>query len=367
MSLNGLRTRLKARLCAVRPYINRIFRPGHVENTKKVVFFDIPNNPFGRHLVNLIIAFVKSEYAVVIKNRFNFIASLVGGSKYSRALLEMDGVYFQNKIPSDPAFTFCISHTDTENLSEVGIVIDPNVYMPEKMPNSATIPIQMHPNVPRERNWQNPFDSGTRPISVLFAGNTTSATYRSGILRNTFGILDRLQVVEVLEAHSRCRVPGSYSEMRDLLRCGYDGVVLAKRRKCAIPITDWRTVLARSDFFVCAPGIDMPLCHNVTEAMSVGAIPIIEYGSYMSPSLTPGKNCIAFQGAEGLTSAIEQALSANALEIETLRKGVQTYYQRYMEEGAIIENLEEKRGNLQTVYLNAGRRSALLYKSRCEI
>ena len=39
--------------------------------------------------------------------------------------------------------------------------------------------------------------------------------------------------------------------------------------------------LAKADFFLACPGVGMPLCHNLIEAIAAGAIPILQYAAYL--------------------------------------------------------------------------------------
>ena len=83
----------------------------------------------------------------------------------------------------------------------------------------------------------------------------------------------------------------------------------------------------------------MPWCHNTVEAMSVGTIPIIEYGNLYDPALEHMKNCIRYSTYEELKNAMNLVLNMDRREIEQLRKNVTEYYNRYLSTDSITKNI----------------------------
>ena len=77
------------------------------------------------------------------------------------------------------------------------------------------------------------------------------------------------------------------------------------------------------------------------EAMSAGAIPILEYGSLFHPALEHGRNCLAYTDESGLKNVIKTALEMEPDEIEVLRKNVFDYYHRYLSSSAISGSINE--------------------------
>lgn len=53
--------------------------------------------------------------------------------------------------------------------------------------------------------------------------------------------------------------------------------IILHKTNFRIPAQKWLDVVAKSDFFLCAPGVQIPLCHNAIESMAVGTIPITNY------------------------------------------------------------------------------------------
>ena len=92
--------------------------------------------------------------------------------------------------------------------------------------------------------------------------------------------------------------------------------MILSRSKVEIPNEKWLDVLAKSEFFVCAPGVIMPLCHNAIESMAVGTIPITNSPDWFFPSLIHLKNCIRFTISEDLLEKIELVLTMNQSQVE---------------------------------------------------
>ena len=97
-------------------------------------------------------------------------------------------------------------------------------------------------------------------------------------MQRQFGVLSRLELLNTL----RERFPGRVGQSLQQPDCSRP-IVLLDSRVHAIAASQWLPTLAAARFFLCCPGGRQPLCHNLIEAMSVGTIPIIEYGDRITP------------------------------------------------------------------------------------
>ena len=102
-----------------------------------------------------------------------------------------------------------------------------------------------------------------------------------------------------------------------------------KWQQGAIPSEEWRHYLSSANFLFCAPGMTMPMCHNVIEAMSVGVVPIINYQNWLNPSLIDGKNSLLYNSEESIHQVINRALQMNDSEYLVVQKNVIAYYESY--------------------------------------
>jgi hypothetical protein len=118
-------------------------------------------------------------------------------------------------------------------------------------------------------------------------------------------------------------------------------------RKCVITASsdvriefaDWLGTLAQADFFLSPPGIVMPMCHNIVEAMAVGTIPITNYPEWMDPHLEPMKNCLAFDDGDDLIATLRRALAMSPEEIARMKANVIEYYERYLRPQTFVERV----------------------------
>lgn len=117
-----------------------------------------------------------------------------------------------------------------------------------------------------------------------------------------------------------------------------------------LSIDKYFDLLSATDFFISAPGVVMPHCHNIIESMSRGVIPILEYNNYMYPNLVDGVNCISFNSLEELDSKLQSVLTMNPKRIQELRENVYKYYDEHLSTSA-IKNIYTKKNNT-TVYVN---------------
>jgi hypothetical protein len=103
---------------------------------------------------------------------------------------------------------------------------------------------------------------------------------------------------------------------------------------------DWLSTLAMADFFLSPPGIVMPMCHNIIEAMAVGTIPITNYPEWLDPHLKHMENCIVFDDRGDLIAKMKRVLEMTPEEIARLRSNVIDYYDTYMRPETFIRRVE---------------------------
>jgi hypothetical protein len=159
---------------------------------------------------------------------------------------------------------------------------------------------------------------------IFFAGNQKSRYGRES-MTNDFGVLPRLEILSTL----RTTFPDRIAE-QDSGGCR-DKIVLRDRNERPIASADWLTVLGSHRFFLCCPGAAQPVCHNVVEAMSTGAVPILEYDQRLNPALEDGKHAICFRGRRGLIEAIERIDAMGEAGRQAMSHHAAEYYDRYLD------------------------------------
>ncbi len=140
--------------------------------------------------------------------------------------------------------------------------------------------------------------------------------------------------------------------------------MVCEASSCYIPQATFLDVLSGCAFFLAAPGVAVPMCHNVVEAMSVGAVPVLNYPEQFDPPLEHRVNCLAFSTADELTRCVREALSMDEGRVAALRLGALAYYKRYLSPEAVVGSILRSKETVTTLLLNAEQRSVELLERR---
>jgi glycosyltransferase involved in cell wall biosynthesis len=189
-----------------------------------------------------------------------------------------------------------------------------------------------------------------RTARIFFGGNTEEGKYDKNVIREVYGMLTRREVL--------ANAPGIAYKPKTaeawFASNEYHPYVLCETQYCKIPQERWLNALAKADFFLACPGVGMPLCHNLIEALAAGAIPILQYADYLPQPLKNGVNCFAFHDANSLRDVIQKTLAMDQAQIQLMREKVRDYYTKFLTPGQFSKNLFEANFN-QNLLLNAYR------------
>ncbi|HHM04768.1 MAG TPA: hypothetical protein ENJ19_03385 [Gammaproteobacteria bacterium] len=308
----------------------------------------------GRLLFSLFHAFVTSGYQVMF-----FDHTPEGGlEEYGRAALELDGVTKTTHVPANGDESLYLF--DEEDPSLAGrpwrrkIKVDFDVFSPYWLEPPIIMPFPMHPVHAMRGVDQRleTFREGRKNKRVFFSGDTKD--YRRNRVRYPKPKLPRLKIVNIIRERMSedTLVVDDLAVLDGLGEAGYTN-------KCVLVDTDriwvddkiWPDMLATADFFLAPPGIVMPMCHNIVEAMAVGCVPITNYPEWFDPALTPMENCIAFDGEDDLLAKLRLALRMPVEQIRSMRAKVLSYYERYLRPANFIRRVEDAPQNPVTVLL----------------
>lgn len=205
--------------------------------------------------------------------------------------------------------------------------------------DEMAFPVFAHPQI--TANAKLPFShevDAHRPARIFFGGNTEQGKYDKDVIRETYGMLTRREMLDIaareVPAVHRPSDADSWFASQE-----FHPYVLCETQLCKIPQNRWLEALARADFFLACPGVGMPLCHNLIEALAASTIPILQYADYLTPRLIDGKTCLAFSDAAGLAAAVKRALAMSPDEIQTLRTGVRGHYEEHLSPGRFVTKL----------------------------
>lgn len=201
-------------------------------------------------------------------------------------------------------------------------------------------PVHAGPDLPdRLRQYR----ASERKMRIFFSGD------REGYVKNRIDYpkpkLPRLEVINAILRGMGEKVLLLQGEghLDAAWASGYVNKCLIMDQNQTVNETRWLQTLAVSDFFLCPPGFVMPMCHNIVEAMAVGAIPITNYPEWFDPHLEHLKNCIAFDDKSDLLGKLNEVLEMSSDDIVRIRRQVMDYYDNYLTAGSFVRKVESSR------------------------
>jgi len=326
------------------------------EDTPKAVLVSIKHHTVYHRFFYLLLKFYKlSGYNVYYPMDFATFRNIRNKEKYLSLIIREDNFLIVNKKYKPENY---IEITDE--------MFSPDYFSSyfEKGNNTTGVyhvPMSFHPLMYHHGIWNYKVDLNKKRINSIFCyGNFDSQAYLD-IKRTEFSVIPRTELLSYFESKPNFLALPGKDEM--LKRIG-DGSLdkkyaFAIKEHFELPMADVRETLSHFNFYLCCPGVVMPLCHNVIEAMSVGTIPLIqkEYAEVMYPNLTDKVNAIIFDDLEHLNGILQDVFAMSELEIAELRKNVLQYFQDNLTPESVIEHLNNSIKNKELVYLQAEHRS----------
>ena len=187
------------------------------------------------------------------------------------------------------------------------------------------------------------------------------------LIRDYFGLLPRSEVFSHLSSGTFDWVrPVDYATLERLLAEPVDHpfACLIDSRTCWIPADQWLRVLSSFDFFIATPGVSMPHSHNMIEAMSVGTIPVTQYGRYLYPPLTNGSDCLVFTDMNDLDGILEKLMIMDPDTIDRIRTGVGAYFSAHIDPMNVVAGWQHSAASEIHLRFNAEEASLALLRSR---
>lgn len=304
------------------------------------------HDDMGRYAYVLVKALTKTGLKIGIKANFSFLSRL---DKYKKLLLRENFRIVNDSVQHPDSIRFSSSNKEIR-------IVSAEPLAPIRFNNACfPFPYMMHPKI-----YELAYDlkseelrNSPRKGKILFAGNDEKKNYSGGNVASLYQKTTRHQILTFLETHSLLNVK-VIKDKRELTQDAYaNQLTIARSQAFKIPFEEWLPTLGLFDFFLACPGSDMPMCHNVIEAMSVGSIPIVEYPEYFHPALEHGKNCIVFNGKDDLAIQLQEVMNMDQQAISTLRRGTITYYDNYLKPEVWVSKLLEPKSEINELVFNA--------------
>lgn len=295
----------------------------HKERNKaKCISISLKKNYFRRYLFTVIRLFIIEGYHVKLKASPLFLLSLFREPYSKKILLEENvSLYLTKKC------TYNLSDSSKPHLSP-DYFTDSNAYH---------VPITMHPNQYISQLWKESYEVSNRRNQLFFAGAFLENLYSHP--NSQFAILNRMDLLSKVKDACNTLEAQSYEELLQENR-EYDFIYL-NSQKAIVPFEENRKTLATFRYMIAFPGANMPLCHNLAEAISVGTVPIIQksYAKLLQPPLKDDVSAFYFTDETDLKATIEKALALPEEEFIQMSKNIKEYYETHCTPAKIVENL----------------------------
>ncbi len=288
----------------------------------------------------------------------------------ARLTLGLHGIEFTDTLPTDTADFIYLFDSPLASARRrpwrKTVKVGLDLFSPYRLRAPIIAPYSMHPAQIERASPESlrRLRCSARSLRVLFAGD--SKGYVREWVRYPQPKLPRLEVLNTIKD----RLPddlvavGSAEDLERLCASGPARRFVLSDSGTGIDPAQWLPTLARADFFLCPPGMVMPMCHNVIEAMAVGTIPLISYPEWLHPNLEHLGNCIVFDGKDDLIDKMRMTLSMPDSQVEAMRSKVIDYYESHLGAEVLVRKIEEHADREVTLLiyseLNVAKRAAQL-------
>lgn len=296
----------------------------------------------GRLLFSLLHVFATAGYRISLFNNLGD-KSL---DKYGQLLYSIDGLELAEGPPDNPEAYFYLYDEEDRSIAKLPwqkkLQVRFDLFSPFWFSNPIIMPFPMHPlNSGIGPEQLEKYRICLRKVRIFFSGDTQH--YGRNWIRYPKPKLPRLQIVNAIKERmgADLLVVHDSAVLRGLNDADYSNkFIITASSDVRIEFQDWLGILAKADFFLSPPGIIMPMCHNIIEAMAVGTIPITNYPEWLDPPLKHMENCIVFDNSDDLMVKLKMALEMAPSEIARMRVNVLDFYDTYLQPVTFVRRIE---------------------------
>jgi glycosyltransferase involved in cell wall biosynthesis len=306
----------------------------------------------GRLLFSLLNAFSSEGYQIRLFD--NLPVDRLG--KYAQPVFSLKNLTVSGTLPKDTQDWIYLFDREDRKFGKQAwyrkIMVRYDVFSPYWFRKPVIMPFPVHPlhNTPDLDKRLQQYRSARKNMKIFFSGDTKG--YSKNRIQYPKAKLPRLEAINtILERMDDdvllVKEPSELSNLRNAVYI--NKCVIVDTNEIWVDSRDWLGDLARADFFLSPPGIVMPMCHNLIEAMAVGTIPVTNYPEWFDPDLRHMETCIVFDGKDDLINKLQQAMNMNETQLEKMRMNVLDYYETHLKPEVFIQRLESS--NARTVPL----------------
>ena len=318
------------------------------------------DNDMGRYLHHLITEFEECGYYIAFTNNYRFLATIDSKAFKKLIFKRPFSIIELNKPPKHCKLLVTDSEKKLVHSFDKTIQIDyRQMRVLAAHRNAFELPFFVHPEIHDSQQVTTlhksfPELNQPRSLRILFAGNAKARKYDSPVLAKTYKVMSRVKILNSAKrtlSDKQLRMPQSTAS---IIPSEYSNTLtIATTQSSPIPSQEWINTIGKSDFYLACPGVGMPLCHNLIEALAAGSIPILQYPQYLDPPLENGKNCLVFNDESELDTVLQKALNMERDNIRLLQLNIASYYQNHLEPGTFTQKLINSQSAASSLYLNA--------------
>ena len=234
------------------------------------------------------------------------------------------------------------------------VMVRYDVFSPYWFKKPVIMPFPLHPhhNTPDLKRRLQQYRSTRKNMKIFFSGDTKG--YSQNRIQYPKEKLPRLTIINTIleRLGDQVLLVNESSDLNNLRDAAYvNKCVIVDTNNIWVESKNWMDDIARADFFLSPPGIVMPMCHNIIEAMSVGTIPVTNYPEWFDPDLRHMENCIVFDDSEDLIKKIQLAMKMGDAQRAKMRKNVIDYYETHLKAEVFIHRLESSKARVLPVLM----------------
>ena len=327
-------------------------------STKKLLFAKFWKEEIlleqGRLLFSLLNAFSSEGYQIKLFD--NLPVDRLG--KYAQPVFSLTNLTVVDTPPEDTQDWIYLFDREDRGFGRHPwrrkIMVRYDVFSPYWFRKPVIMPFPVHPlhNTPDLEKRLQKYRSARKNMKIFFSGDTKG--YSQNRIQYPKAKLPRLAVINTILEHmdEDALLVNQTSDLSNLRDATYvNKCVIVDTNKIWVDSRDWLGDLARTDFFLSPPGIVMPMCHNLIEAMAVGTIPVTNYPEWFDPDLRHMETCIVFDDREDLINKIQQAMNMDETRLAKMRMNVLDYYETHLKPEVFIHRLESSSARTVTLLM----------------
>ncbi|KOY87000.1 hypothetical protein AD998_13375 [bacterium 336/3] len=364
--------KIKNRIRTYQAYfrLKKDIRKKEFHNTPKtkIVLFNFQSIGATPYQYALASFFADAGYTILLQNNVIWLGNL---GYIAKLFLKFPQINIVNSIKDTQNVIYISDHSSDLDLNtwKKSFIFNYNSFRsnPDNYQKMLLMPYPMHPRNCGQEKHQEILDyrKNQTKMRIFFSGNQNPAIYDNPILSSLFHQLSRIKILNILRENLSNQeiFVILHPEDKLVLEKNYQNKLVlnewisseqhSNNLESRIKNDDWLKQLSFSDFFLACPGMNQPWCHNIIEAMSVGCIPILEYGHLFSPVLEHQKNAIIFEGETDLLEKIKYVLSLSPDQIHAMKNKVIEYYEQFLAPLPFIEKLEKISPSRNDLYIFA--------------